>query len=112
MKTFKEVNLEAGRPYVADAISHMRSEINKSKKNGGGCILFIHGYGSSGVGGGIGVECRNVLDKMKSTNTIKNYIKGEDFTLFNFDALALKNRYKELTKLLDVCNHGVTVVEI
>ena len=49
---------------------------------------------------------------MKSTNTIKNYIKGEDFTLFNFDALALKNRYKELTKLFDVCNHGVTVVEI
>ena len=37
---------------------------------------------------------------------------GEDFNVFNFKALELKNKYKELEQLFRVCNHGVTVVEV
>lgn len=42
----------------------------------------------------------------------KTVINGEDFTIFNFKALELKNKYRELEPLLKVCNHGVTVVEL
>ena len=34
------------------------------------------------------------------------------FTLFNFKALELKNKYQELEQLMRVCNNGVTVVEL
>ena len=44
--------------------------------------------------------------------TIKAVINGEDFNIFNFKALELKDKYRELEKLLKVCNHGMTVVEI
>ena len=39
-------------------------------------------------------------------------IFGEDFTIFNFAALALKNKCRELESLFRVCNNGVTVVEL
>lgn len=43
---------------------------------------------------------------------VKCVINGEDFNLFNFKALELKDKYKELEQLLKVYNHGVTIVEI
>ena len=43
---------------------------------------------------------------------MKQVIFGEDFTLFNFAALALKNKCRDLEPLLRVTNHGVTVVEL
>ena len=44
--------------------------------------------------------------------TIKAVINGEDFDIFNFKALELKGKYKELEKPLKVCNHGMTAVEV
>ena len=49
---------------------------------------------------------------MKNSGTVKNYIKGEDFSIFNPAALAMKRKYPALDKLTRVCNHGVTVVEL
>ena len=112
MKSFKEINLEAGMPTSADALSFLKSSIANAKSGNVGCLYIIHGYGSSGKGGVIRDKVRQWLNAQARNGTVKTVINGEDFTIFNFKALELKNKYKELEPLLKVCNHGVTVVEI
>ena len=52
------------------------------------------------------------LKAQERNNKVKTVIFGENFEIFNFKALELKNKYRELSSLMDVCNHGVTVVEL
>jgi hypothetical protein len=75
-------------------------------------VYIIHGYGSSGKGGAIRDKARQGLNAQARNGVVKSVINGEDFNLFNFKALELKNTYKELEQLLKVCNHGVTIVEL
>lgn len=104
----KEINLENG--FTSDeAISYLKQVLTYSKNN---CIYIIHGYGSSGKGGIIRQKVRSFLNTQLKNAKIKTVINGEDFNVFNFKALELKNKYKELEYLFRVCNHGVTVVEV
>ena len=75
-------------------------------------MLIIHGYGSTGKGGAICEKARQWLKAQERNGKVKTVIFGEDFTLFNFKALELKNKYQELEQLMRVCNNGVTVVEL
>ena len=65
--------------------------------------MVIHGYGSSGKGGAIRTKARQWLNAQVRNGTIKAVINGEDFDIFNFKALELKDKYRELEKLLKVC---------
>ena len=112
MSKYKEINLEQGLPTVDEAMSILKTSIILCKQNQIGCLAVIHGYGSSGKGGAIRVKARQWLNAQVRNGTLKSVINGEDFDVLNFKALELKNKYKELEKLLKVCNHGVTVVEI
>ena len=104
----KEINVENG--FTSDeAIAYVKQVISNSKKT---CIYIIHGYGSSGTGGVIRKKVRSFLNAQLKNGKIKAVINGEDFNVFNFNALELKNKYKELEQLFRVCNHGVTVVEV
>jgi len=40
-------------------------------------LVLIHGYGSSGEGGVIREECRKILDQLRSTKAIRDYIPGD-----------------------------------
>ena len=104
----KEINVENGFT-SDDAIAYVKQVISNSKKT---CICIIHGYGSSGKGGVIRQKVRSFLNAQLKNGKIKSVINGEDFNVFNFNALELKNKYKELEQLFRVCNHGVTVVEV
>lgn len=112
MKRLKEINLENGKPTVADALMILKSSISNAKSGNVGCLYVIHGYGSSGKGGSIREKARQWLNAQARNGVIKCVINGEDFNIFNFKALELKNTYKELEPLLKVCNHGVTIVEL
>lgn len=112
MKRFKEINLEVGMPTSADALVLLKSSVANAKSGNIGCLSIIHGYGSSGKGGVIRDKARQWLNAQVKNNYIKAVINGEDFNIFNFKALELKNKYKELEPLLKVCNHGVTIVEL
>ncbi len=112
MKVYKEINLEALVSNSADAMAIIKQTIKNGKANGIGCILFIHGYGSSGKGGVIRVKTRQWLNAQARNGVVKAVINGEDFNIFNFKALELKSKYKELESLLRVVNMGVTVVEL
>ncbi len=104
----KEINIESG--FTSDeALAYVRQVLTNSKKTS---IYIIHGYGSSGKGGVIRKKIRSFLNAQLKNGKIKAVINGEDFNVFNFKALELKNKYKELEQLFRVCNHGVTVVEV
>lgn len=107
MKRLKEINLEDGKPTVADALIILKSSINNAKSGNVGCLYIIHGYGSSGRGGAIRDKARQWLNAQARNGVVKSVINGE-----GFNTLELKNTYKELEELLKVCNHGVTIVEL
>ena len=112
MKKYKEINLEDIVSSCDEALRIIKNEIKNGKSNKVGCIMFIHGYGSSGKGGIIRVKARQWLNAQVRNGVIKAVVNGEDFNIFNFKALELKNQYKELEPLLRVVNTGVTVVEL
>ena len=104
----KEINVENG--FTSDeALAYIKQVLSNSKKI---CIYIIHGYGSSGKGGVIRQKVRSFLNAQLKNGKIKTVVNGEDFNIFNFKALELKNKYKGLEQLFRVCNHGITVVEL
>ena len=112
MGTYKEINLEQGMPTVDEAMSYLKAAVLLCKQNKISCLAVVHGYGSSGKGGAIRTKARQWLNAQQRNGTVKSVINGEDFDVLNFKALELKNKHKELEKLLKVCNHGMTVVEL
>ena len=72
---------------------------------------LLGGVGT-GNGGVIHDKARQWLKAQERNGKVKSVIFGEDFSIFNFKSLELKNRYRELNPLMKVCNHGVTVVEL
>ena len=104
----KEINVENG--FTSNgALAYVKQVLSNNKKT---CIYIIHGYGSSGKGGVIRQKVRSFLNAQLKNGKIKAVINGEDFDVLNFKALELKGKYRELEKLLKVCNHGMTIVEI
>ena len=109
---YTEINIKQDMPIVADAMRYLQTSIERLKREKYEVVLIIHGYGSTGKGGAIHDKARQWLKAQERNGKIKTVIFGEDFTLFNFDALALKNKCRELEPLLKICNHGVTVIEL
>lgn len=112
LKSYKEINLELIVSSCAEALTIIKNEIKNGKSNKIGCIMFIHGYGSSGKGGIIREKARQWLNAQVRNGVVKTVINGVDFNIFNFKALELKNQYNQLEPLLRVVNSGVTVVEL
>ena len=112
MSAYVELNIKEGMPLVCDAMNILKSSLDRFRRNKHKCILIIHGYGSTGKGGAIHDKARQWLRAQERGGKVKSVIFGEDFSIFNFKSLELKNRYPELKPLMTVCNHGVTVVEL
>ena len=61
----KTVNLEQGRPVVEVALQKLDDALEDAVKNDVRVLTLIHGYGSSGKGGLIRLECRKRLDFLR-----------------------------------------------
>jgi len=108
----KSINLEAGRPVVKVALNRLNEIIEDSVRNNVNVLTLIHGYGSSGKGGAIRLECRKTLDFLKSKGLISAYIAGEDFNKRSGLVKSLLQRYPQLVmdKHLNRGNRGITLV--
>ena len=82
----KEINVE-NRFTSDEALAYMKQVLSNSKKT---CLYIIHGYGSSGKGGVIRQKVRSFLNAQLKNCKIKTVVNGEDFNVFNFKALELK----------------------
>lgn len=106
------INLEAGMPTVAVARTRMNQALRSAKAGGVKVVKLIHGYGSSGPGGKIKADVQSQLAQKKRAGTIRDFVKGEDFSPFDSSARAILNAVPAAAKDSDYSrsNHGVTLV--
>ena len=109
---YKELSIKEGMPTVAQAMDILKNALEQCRCDKCKCILIIHGYGSTGKGGAIHDKARQWLKAQERNGKLKAVIYGEEMDLFNFRALELKNRYRELEPLMGRFNEGVTVIEL
>ena len=110
----KTVNLERGRPLIEQAVAKLQVEIKTARQERIKVVTFIHGYGSSGQGGGIRRECRKILDYLKTKGEIEGFIPGEEFSRKAGPVKSLLRRFPKLQENsnLNKENRGVTLVII
>ena len=109
MKTF---NVEASFPTLDEARRLVAEEIRKSKREGVRVLKIIHGYGSTGKGGTLSHGLRKSFALRKKEKVIRDFIPGEDFTIFNPVVLELLEAVPALRADSDLAatNEGVTVL--
>lgn len=74
-----EINLEMGHPSVDIALGRMRDALASARRGGARAVIFIHGYGSSGVGGGIRPAVRRALMEPALSSFVKDVCYGEQW---------------------------------
>ncbi len=108
----RSVNLEAGRPSAAQAVTRMNQALASAKASGTKAIKLIHGYGSSGKGGVIRQEVLRVLAEKKKDGSIRDFVPGEEFSPFSASCRKALNSLPELSRDQDYSrsNKGITIV--
>lgn len=99
-------------PTVKEAMGILELEIKRAKSLKCSCIKVIHGYGSTGTGGKIKTKLKEILPQKREKGQIKDYIHGEDWSIFNKKTREVLSTIKEAQgdKDLDKFNTGMTVV--
>ena len=108
----KEVNIKYDMPTASDAVKRVTYNIRNGKAWGCGAIKFIHGYGSTGKGGRIRTEVRRYLEDQKRRGYIRDYIPGENLSIFDEATRQAFAFCDELRRDPDMERHnnGITVV--
>ena len=110
----KTVNLEQGLPTVEQALTRLQRELISARQEKIRILTIIHGYGSSGKGGAIRLECRKTLDYIHRRGEISSVIHGEHFNRHHGPTKHLLSRFRELSihPHLNRNNKGITVIQI
>ena len=110
--SIRTFNVEAGLPTLDEARRLVIEEIKLAKRAGARVLKVIHGYGSSGKGGALCVGLRKSFRLRKKEGVIRDFIAGEDFSIFNEPVLALLEAVPEMRgdPDLNATNEGVTVL--
>jgi len=108
----KEVNIKEDLPTAEDAIRRITFHLRSSKALGVGAIKIIHGYGSTGTGGKIRSRARQYLTEQKKSGQIRDFIPGENFSIFCEDTRAAFRVCPALREDRDLERHnnGMTIV--
>ena len=105
-------NVEAGLPTVDEARRLVAEKIRRAKREGVKFLKVIHGYGSSGKGGALCIGLRKSFKLRKKEGVIRDFVAGEEFSIFNQTVLAILEAAPELRgdPDLNATNEGVTVL--
>jgi len=111
-KTMRVVNLKEGMPLVREAMSRMQGELRRAQNEGVKIVKFVHGYGSTGVGGEIRIAVQNGLMKRLGQGEVKAVIFGEDWRISSECTWELLKKMPELKQDSDLGreNRGITIV--
>lgn len=101
-----------GLPGLDEARRLVVEEIKRARRDGIKVLKVIHGYGSSGQGGALRFGLRKSFRLRKKEGAIKDFIAGEDFSIFKDNVLALLEAVPELRgdPDLNATNEGVTIL--
>jgi len=108
------IDLEHGMPRVHEAVAAMERAIAQARAEGRALVKFIHGYGSTGVGGEIRIAVQKRLRDMEHAGAIQACIFGEDWGTSDAHAWELLKAWPQLKQDRDLGrrNAGITVVVI
>lgn len=109
MAKVKEINLEYGNPTVDVAVRNMVNQLGTCKGQGYKAVILIHGYGSSGVGGGIKVGVRIKLREAALSGIVRTFCGGEQWYERKQELLNICQPLTEYSRKIEG-NQGVTVV--
>ena len=106
------LNLEDGMPLVSEALDRMHMGLQEMRVSRVKIVKLIHGYGSTGRGGRIGLAVREDLAGMKRKRLIQGFIPGEDFGPMDPASRRLAERDGKVPRDPDYgrMNHGITLV--
>jgi hypothetical protein len=112
MNAMRTYNVEIGLPTLDEARRLVIEEIRRAKREGAKALKVIHGYGSTGKGGKLNVGLRKSFTLRRKEGVIRDFVAGENFTIFNPTVLALLEAVPELRGDPDLgaTNEGVTVL--
>jgi len=112
MPRLRTFNVEEGLPSLEEARKLVIEEIRRAKGSGIRVLKVIHGYGSSGKGGKLCIGLRESFGLRKKEGVIRDFVAGEDFSIFDNRTLTLLEAVPELRgdPALNATNEGVTVV--
>ncbi|MDD3169217.1 MAG: hypothetical protein PHC91_07135 [Eubacteriales bacterium] len=109
MAKIKEINLEYGSPTVDAAVRNMVSQLGTCKGRGYKAVLLVHGYGSSGIGGGIKTAVRSKLRESSMSGIVRSSCGGEHWFQKKKELIGLCQSLTDYQRKIDG-NQGVTVV--
>ena len=112
MSAIRTFNVEAGMPTLDEARRLVIEEIRQAKRAGAKVLKVIHGNGSSGKGGALCIGLRKSFGLRKKERVIRDFIPGEDFTIFDSTTLNLLESVPDMRgdRDLGATNEGVTIV--
>jgi hypothetical protein len=112
MIAYRVFNIETDLPTLDEARRQLMAEIRRAKQEGVGVLKVIHGYGSSGKGGTLGAGLRKSFALRKKEGVIKDFIPGDNFTVFNPEVLSLMEAVPGLRQDPDLeqTNLGITLL--
>jgi hypothetical protein len=112
MAIVRTTNVEVDWPSLEEARKRAIEAIRKARRDRVAVLKIIHGYGSSGQGGTLRLGLRKSFRLRKKEGVIKEFIPGEDFSIFNATTLALLEAVPELRHDPDVnaTNEGMTLL--
>ena len=109
MEKVKEINLEQNSPTMDTAIRNMVNQLGTCKGQGYKAVILVHGYGSSGVGGGIKAAVRSKLRETSLSGIVRLSCGGENWFEKKKELLSICNPLSDYQRKIDG-NQGVTVV--
>lgn len=104
-----EVNLEYGMPGIDSALQNMKNALTTYKGQGLKAVILIHGYGSSGVGGGIKTAVTRCLGENSMRGIVRTYVGGEDWLNRKREILSMCKDLESYERRI-ANNNGITVV--
>ena len=106
------INLEHGMPNVEQATHRLAGELIRARAQRAKVVKIIHGYGSSGVGGKLRIGIRAALLERKKRGDIKEYVPGENWSIFDEGTRRILDLYPDLGRDSDFerSNAGITIV--
>src|SRR3974390_1623456 len=112
MSAIRTFNVEAGLPTLDEARRLVAAEIKQAKAEGIKALKVIHGYGSSGKGGALCHGLRKSFGLRKKEGVIRDFIAGEDFTIFETRVVAVGEGVAELrgARVWGAINEGLPFV--
>ena len=105
-------NIKADMPTADKVPQRLTFALKTGERLGVKAVKIIHGYGSTGPGGRLRTVTRRELASRKSRGLIRDFIIGEEFSIFHhatLQAFALCPALRQDPDL-DRHNNGVTIV--